>query len=156
MTVDAWVNVRTYAGSVNSYEIVSKLNGPAGATLYSYTFSIDPKSRKAYFIVDNAGAYAVVYSAAAIPTTQWVHLAGVDDGSQLMMYVDGRFSASVAWSLGIERDPNPLVIGCTLQGLGSPTSFFNGQIDEVGLYNRALSPNEIAALYCAGAAGTLP
>ena len=156
MTVEAWVKVRTYAGSVNSYEIVSKLNGPAAPKAYSYTFSIDPATQRAYFVEDSLVTAATVYSSTPIPTNQWVHLAGVDDGSHVMMYVNGQLSGTQPSTAGIAPDPNPLVIGCTLQGLGWPTSFFNGQIDEVSLYKRALSSNEIASIYHAGSAGKLP
>jgi len=158
MTVEAWVNVRTFAGYVNSYEIVSKLNGPAAPKAYSYTFAIDPATQRAYFIEDSLVTAATVFSSAStpIPTNQWVHLAGVDDGSNIMMYVDGQLSGTQPATAGIAPDPNPLVIGCTLQGLGWPTSFFNGQIDEVSLYKRALSSNEIASIYHAGSAGKLP
>ncbi|HWY32380.1 MAG TPA: LamG domain-containing protein, partial [Candidatus Acidoferrum sp.] len=152
MTVEAWVKVRTYAGSSGEYEIVSKLNGPANPAAYAYTFAINTGLQKAYFVVDGLTTSVAVYSATTIPLNQWVHLAGVDDGTKVTMYVDGQFSASLPWTLGIAPDPNPLVIGCSIAGT-SPTSFFNGQIDEASLYKRALSSNEIASIYNAGPAG---
>ena len=155
MTVEAWVNVRTYAGAVNEYEIVSKAGGvstlPGG-----YTFSVaasGPNNQEAYFIENSATSFGRVYSAAILPTNQWVHLAGVDDGSQLEIYVNGVLSGTAPSTPAIAVNPNPLVIGCTLQAGGVATSWFNGQIDEVSLYKRALSSNEIAYIYNAGAAG---
>jgi len=151
MTVEAWVNLRTFSG-VNSREIVSKIGGP-NSDPGSYTFSIDPLSQKAYFIVSDGSSYAVVYSSSTILTNQWTHLAGTYDGSMVKIYVNGQFAGSTPWTQGIfAENHNPLVIGCTLQN-PNPTSFFNGLIDELSLYNRALSTNEIAAIYAAGSTG---
>ena len=41
-------------------------------------------------------------------------------------------------------------------GGGSPQRFFRGQVDELALYNRALTTNEIAAIYAAGASKIAP
>ncbi|MGA2867684.1 MAG: LamG-like jellyroll fold domain-containing protein [Verrucomicrobiota bacterium] len=159
MTVEAWVKVRSYTAPANDFEIVSKFGGPTPVNeAAAYTFSIDPVLQEAYFIVDYPGTplgFTTVYgSTTKIPINQWTHLVGTYDGSMLRIYVNGQFSGSATpVTQGINPGNNPLVIGCTLQDNSSPTSFFNGQIDEVSLYNRALSSNEIAAVYNAGASG---
>ena len=153
MTVEAWVNLKTFMGA-NAREIVSKFGGPY-FNQASYTFSIDPATQEAYFIVIAyaGGTSTTVYSSTTIPPNQWVHLAGTYDGSTVNIYVNGQLSGTTPWTQGIFPGDNPLVIGCTLQDGSVPTSFFNGQIDEVSLYNRALSSNEIAAIYLAGSEG---
>jgi len=147
MTVEAWVNLKTFRGA-NGREIVSKFGGPY-LNQASYTFSIDPATRKAYFIVNAyaGGTSTTVYSSTTIPTNQWVHLAGTYDGSTVKIYVNGQLSGEAPWTQGIFSGNNPLVIGCTLQNYSVPTSFFNGLIDEVGLFNRALSASEIQTIY---------
>ena len=47
-----------------------------------------------------------------------------------------------------------MTIGCTFPG--TPTSLFNGKIDEVSLYKRALSDCEISAIYTSGTNGKTP
>jgi len=153
MTVEAWVNLRTFSG-FNSREICSKF-GSSGA-LDCYTLAIDPPTKKAYFVLnssDNTGGEQL-FSSVTIPTNTWTHIAGTYDGSVMRIYVNGQLSNSTNWTRGIHVANSDLTIGCTMQF--SPTSYFNGQIDEVSLYNRALSDCEIQSIYLVGTQGKCP
>ncbi len=55
----------------------------------------------------------------------------------------------------IDNNVRPSIGALSRGGVGSPTAFFNGLVDEVKLYNRALTAAEIKAIYDAGSAGTL-
>lgn len=150
MTVEAWINPRMWGGTPR--EILSKWGGAFDQR--SYTFSIDP-SGLAYFAVCYDGfSGATVFSSSLIPSNQWTHLVGTYDGSNLRMFVNGIPQNSVPWTLGIFPGTVPIAIGATLGATtGAATSFFNGLIDEVTLYKRALSSNEVASIYAAGASG---
>lgn len=85
----------------------------------------------------------------------WHHFAGVFDpaGGQVRAYIDGSPAGSVSIpGLPVANNVRPLRFGHASGG-GTPTRFFRGSLDEVTLYDRALSPTEIGALYAAGAAG---
>jgi len=89
-----------------------------------------------------------------VPLGQWTHLIGVFTGSQLTQYLNGQEVGRVlASSLHIvDKD---LSIGAWYSWYsppGSYTRFFKGDIDEVRIYNRALSTNEIQQLYLLGMA----
>ena len=71
-----------------------------------------------------------------IPTGTWTHIAGTYDGANLRLYVNGVLVKTQARTGTIFSSPNPLYIG----GKGSQ---FSGLIDEVRVYNRALSAAEI-------------
>jgi prepilin-type N-terminal cleavage/methylation domain-containing protein len=62
------------------------------------------------------------------------------DGSYLKAYLDGVMVSSVTQTISMKVDTNPVRIG-------GGNVYFNGTIDEVRLYNRALSDTEIKALY---------
>ena len=64
------------------------------------------------------------------------------------MYLNGVLENQVAWAEGIFPGTAPLVIGANYFD-----SVFNGLIDEISLYNRALSGTEIQQIYDAGSAG---
>ena len=85
---------------------------------------------------------------AAVPLNQWVHLAIVWNGSVYSHFVNGVIVQSSAYSGGIGPNSDPLRIGTS--GGFAP---FAGLIDEVGIYHRALTTNEIAAIYAAGSVG---
>jgi hypothetical protein len=65
---------------------------------------------------------------------RWVHLAGVYDGSEVRLYVDGELVASSpAPGPARRRNGHPLYVGADPDRSGRPMSFFDGQIDEVRL-----------------------
>ncbi len=97
-------------------------------------------------------------------SSRWIHMAGTYDGNLMRLYVDGVEIGSrslagqvqVATCLNWEPDgggpcvtDNPVTIGGEENGPQSRVvdGEFNGRIDEVRLYNRALSPAEIVAIY---------
>ena len=82
---------------------------------------------------------------------QWYNIVGVYDKADSIakIYVDGlevnsKTPSGTLTYAGVDN----LGIGARLQGEGTPPfEYFNGQIDEVRIYNRALSADEIQQLY---------
>jgi alpha-tubulin suppressor-like RCC1 family protein len=88
----------------------------------------------------------------------WVHVAAIFDGSAgtLSLYTNGVLAAQKATTIvpigNLIPEDSPGV------GIGNVNDGFNnfpflGDIDEIALYNRALSAGEVAAIYAAGGAG---
>ncbi len=76
----------------------------------------------------------------------WHHVAGAYDGTEYKLYIDGRTNVSVA-SAGILKGAATAYYG-TIGALfkrseGAPKQFFNGLIDDVRVYDRVLSEEEI-------------
>ena len=76
----------------------------------------------------------------------WSHIAGVDNGTTASLYLNGNLIGAESSGLGILS--GDLFIG-TRDGT---QEFLSGLIDEVGLYDRALSQTEIQAIFDAGSA----
>jgi Concanavalin A-like lectin/glucanases superfamily/Putative Ig domain len=89
---------------------------------------------------------------AAIPLNQWSHLAATFDGATKVLYVNGIQVASQGGLGALLYAPVPVGIGATWQN-NVPTDLFTGYIDEVSLYDRALTPAEISGIATAGPAG---
>lgn len=84
----------------------------------------------------------------AIPLNEWTHLAISFDGTTKRLYVNG---AEVASSGGLgplvyDAAPVPVTIGSDFARNESGNRF-NGRIDEVAFYNRALTVDEILSTY---------
>jgi hypothetical protein len=103
------------------------------------------------------------YQSARYPTIpsagQYHHAAGtfkqVDSGHvEIRAYLDGApvSTARVTANLADALNAEPVTIGACNSSAGM-THFFRGIVDEVALYNRALSDAEIQAIYAAGDAG---
>ena len=75
---------------------------------------------------------------------KWHHLAGVYQGGTMRFYVDGRLAASgfVARIYGYST---------TLRIGGTGTRVFNGKVDDVRIYSRAMTPGEITYVFRGGA-----
>jgi hypothetical protein len=102
------------------------------------------------FTVQNPPASPVFLVRAPLTPSlnQWYHLAVVRNGNVFTIFLNGVAVGSEANSITIGNANAPLTIG-QAEGLG----YFQGKLDEVSIYNRALAPNEIAAIYNAGSAG---
>ena len=77
----------------------------------------------------------------------WTHLACTYDGKIVTLYVNGKRLKTGAQRTPCDAKGVPLEIGCCT-GLGK--RWFKGLIDEVRMYNRALSAKEIADLHKSG------
>ena len=95
------------------------------------------------------------YVASGIWDGQWHHVAGTYDGSFVRLYVDSVEVGSgtpTSITIGYRLSPdNDLIIG---QYTGTCRQYpFKGDIDEVEIFDRALSASEIQRIFNAGSAG---
>lgn len=86
------------------------------------------------------------------------HLAGTYDGQTVRIYVDGKLEGSKAYTAGIQYPTSlsPLYIGTQKYYLTHPSSAyapFQGQMDDIEVWNRALSSGEVSAIFNAASAG---
>jgi hypothetical protein len=73
----------------------------------------------------------------ADPSTEWHHVAMTYNGSELLLYADGLEVSRAPYIISISANADPVILGY----------YFNGQIDEARIYNRALSADEINTHY---------
>ncbi len=94
------------------------------------------------------GVWSGAQASPVLPVGSWVHLAVTFDGTTMSCYTNGQLQSAQSATFSF-TSPVPITMGVP-QG---SENFFNGKIDEVSLYNRALSSNEVASIYNAGSAG---
>ncbi|MEO0652010.1 MAG: LamG-like jellyroll fold domain-containing protein [Planctomycetota bacterium] len=86
------------------------------------------------FSVHLDGRYVILRpEGVALETDRWHHLAGVFDGSELRLYVDGRRVGAIAGSGQRTTNDLPLIVGGDVDGRGGATSTLEGELDEVRL-----------------------
>jgi len=86
------------------------------------------------------------YSSGAPEADRWVHLALTYDGGAVRLYVDGRLDASVTQAGGSYLGTVPARSDFRLGVDRTGARAFRGAIDELRLYERALTAEEVAAL----------
>jgi hypothetical protein len=138
--------------SVSAWVKLDSLGGFATAV------SQDGDQNSAFFLQysgeDNRFAFSFVGGRALAPTApepgRWYHLVGVRDAvnGQFKLYVDGA-PAGTATSRCGEASTGHTVIGRAKYN-GSPVDYWRGAIDQVHVYDRALTDAEVSALYASG------
>lgn len=142
-SMDAWVMFNQLpSGAGHTMEIIGK-----GGFCRDFDLQADTDNRFRFYI--QCGGRAE--STTVIETGVWYHVAGTWDQTGLRIYVNGQLeNTNPVQNLTREQSGQPLQIGN--QPYFGPR-LFNGLIDEVELFNRALSPAEIQAIVDAGSAG---
>jgi predicted outer membrane repeat protein len=92
----------------------------------------------------NVNGWADHLSACTISIDTWYHVVGTYDGAEWRLYVDGSLDNSGSLPGSISTQSGSLFIGYENSW---QQECFNGVIDDVRIYNRALSPEEIRHLY---------
>ncbi|MHC4537370.1 MAG: LamG domain-containing protein, partial [Planctomycetota bacterium] len=134
ITLSAWVNTND-AGNGQHNPYVSKGD-------QTYAIKHASSNTIEFFIYDSGWSTANV-SVDSSFNGEWHHVAGTYDGSELKTYVDGVLGATVAHQGSIDVQTHNLTIAMNSQ---ETDRFYDGVIDEVNIYNRALSQAEIRFL----------
>ena len=113
-----------------------------------------------YLDTGQVGIYANVsqinaLSPASVPLNAWTHVAGTyKAGEPAKLYVNGALVAeSASPGVTLSNDSGAFVGIGSLQSAAGDDFDFNGELDEPGVYTRALAPFEILSIYNAGTAG---
>lgn len=141
MTITAWVKV-TSDGS-----IASRVRYDDG-TWATDAYTLEVISGKIYFNITDGNLDASITTDRNIADNSWHFVAAVFDQNKLKVTIDDFPSVEQAGPTNILSDTSlPLYIGASSQTGGGIEKFINGTIDEVRLYNRALSESEVAEIY---------
>jgi PKD repeat protein len=135
MTLEAWVYPTTLNGSWMNL-IFKPVGDPANAApAYVLQGSSSSQAPSVYI----SPASANLTAPTALTLNKWSHIATTYDGTTLRLYVDGALVNSMAQTGTMTTSSDPLTIG----GNAFSGQNWAGLIDEVRIYNRALSSTEI-------------
>jgi hypothetical protein len=142
-TIVAWINyLRTSGVGNNAVSVVTK--GIDAATTMDWGLGISPGQKLRPYA--QIGADWIYFDCDTILNTGvWYHVAMVYNGTNIQGYVNGTLDGSKTVSGVLQATDYPLRIG-TYASVLAP-GFFPGEIDELAIYNRALSASEIQTIY---------
>ncbi len=157
MTLSVWLKMTDHSGLATPI-VVKRTSGTASTTSYSLTLST---ARRLTAAIGTRSITASGINQLAVG--EWYHVVMVFDGSDptqnLKVYLNGMpeiFGHAIDTTTIARRDTTPLRIGDYTTVPVANTSSFQGLIDEVRLYNRALNQEEITDLYRAAPANVGP
>ncbi|MBD3252982.1 hypothetical protein GF386_04575 [Candidatus Pacearchaeota archaeon] len=150
MTLAVWIKVNADEGEG---QFISKPWNTWGDYNYYIRFLSDSRIR---IRIDGLESYNLETDN-SISKQEWHHIAGtVDSSKQVKIYIDGikvkEGTHSITdWNPSDGDDNRPLTIGTRFPygdgWAGDTVKSFNGTIDEVMIFNKALTPAEVKAIY---------
>jgi hypothetical protein len=133
ITVGCWVNFRSippdYAAIVTKGDNAWRLSMLTGQP--KFHTSVNDWNR------------IVLDGSTTVNANEWHYVTTVYNGKELCFYVDGKVDTCKPWTGGIGQNDFDVLVGENAEQKGR---FFDGLIDDVRIYNYALSANEVAAL----------
>jgi hypothetical protein len=120
------------------------------ATVFSRPFMADTAITNTFELtIFNSSVFVlssgVAQASTQVPVGPWHHVAGVFDGTSLALYVDGAFITVAPAASTVMAGDDDVLIGCDVDR-ATAYAFLIGDIDDVRLYRRALSQDDVAAL----------
>ncbi len=146
ITMCAWINPSSFNDPNNRHIIRKK--APSGR---QYFLVIQATTHKIWANLSIDGAFKDAYSQSAVPLQEWTFVAATYDGAVIQVYLNGVPNGTPVPATGdIDPSTYDLLIGRYNAPPGSDPNTFHGIIDEVRVYDRALSQEEIQVLYSLG------
>jgi len=136
MTISAWVRPTTLVAGAWRNVIIKERSGGEVYNLYANS---DTNAPIVYIVRSSSSTPVEAHGSAQMPVSTWTYLSSTYDGTTLRLYVNGTQVGSRAASGSLLTSTGALRIG----GNSIWGEYFEGQIDEVRVYNRALTATEI-------------
>jgi hypothetical protein len=152
-TLSAWINPSSPQLDPAQGAIISKIGGGGGNN--GYQFGLTGLNGVLYCQFNASGEQWPTNSLAVnlpnpIAVGQWSHVACTYDNADLQIYVNGLLAGSMF--VGLKNVVNSTST-LRISGDDNSNGFFHGLIDEVQIYNRALSQAEVQSVFAADSAG---
>lgn len=133
-TLEAWIRP-----TVHGRAILSKWNG-SGKSAYRLALAADGK-----LTLENGAGAAALSGKQIVAKNAWTHVAATFDGANATLLVNGQIDGSAALAFPAPTDGSTKVLlGATYQS-GKLAGYFGGQLDEVRIWDRARSAEEVVA-----------
>ena len=145
-TISSWINyddIPPFAGIVHKGD-------EANFSDEAYSLQFWTGDDLAIILHPDSGPYQILTTPFDFQPGEWYHVAATWDSNGMNLYVNGQLSTSNDTAVEVRNSDGDLQIGSQL-----PTYYndpwrnlpYDGQLDEVNIYDRALTPEEISAYY---------
>jgi hypothetical protein len=144
ITLAAWLKLETLPTGVNGKIIVKLVDGGNVNPWEIYTLDILNTGSPRFILSSGDTSGRAQVQGSSITVGSWQHLAGTYDGTSLRLFLNGELANITIAEISLGQSSAPLHIGAFLPDYWSN---IEGYIDDVRIYNRAMTSGEIAQLY---------
>jgi len=147
---DFSLSIRVKTTSVGGHVIMQQRNGGYNGEYIlnmgsSHNTPMNPG--QVYFMVYNGGFQWEIWSSKIVNDGDWHHIAVVREGETGTIYIDGEADGTATGDIKDLDNAISAAIGADIRDNGK---YFEGEIDDVLIYNRVLTENEIQQLATSG------
>lgn len=143
-SVSAWVKIPATHAAV---AVVIQQRGPSDASTNGYNgqyqLRVNADGKPSFWVYGNSANQFDFAASTSIHDNQWHHLLAVRDGAEGRLYIDGALAGSATGTIRSLVSNISVNLGCDSR---DNNRFLSGSLDEVRIYNRALSGDEIQSL----------
>ena len=148
-SISAWVNIESFSAVYPT--VASVWNDGSNNRAWSLAFV----GNQPYFYISQLGTNATlsnITSGATLSTGTWHHLVGTFNGStgNLRIYVNNTQYTNASGRTGIFNSSADFRIGHAVTFASRSDGYFDGLIDEVGIWTKELTASEVSDLYNSG------
>jgi len=136
LTMSFWSNFE------NTSSVRYIFRGNLGQDSFQSSFEFTYRTSDGMKMIIGNGSGLAAASTTNISTNTDEHVAGTYDGSTIKVYINGTLEASTSTSITPEQDGDRLLIGT-----GENARYVDGRMDDVRIYNTALSGTQINQIY---------
>lgn len=127
------VSKREQSGWGASFQLALEQSSPVNGIWGTYT-------------INGQNGWVSYNSNSILTTSNWIHAVYCQDNNFAKLFINGSLVANTPVSGGLSVNDLPMWIGAR-PNAGSLSHFFHGSLDDIGIWNRALTEQEILALY---------
>lgn len=140
-SLSCWVNLSTWG---TSYDSLVNLSTGTGWNDTRLAFVRNNTANRIGFCIANGSTFNITVMTSDLPLNTWTHLTGTFDGSTIKIYVNGVLNNSTTTTF------NSIVYSNAVLNIGSWSNSnnypINGKLNDVRVYNHALSAKEVKEL----------
>ena len=151
MTLAAWIYPASLPIHGSDYKNIFNKRPDAGGYHFELLHGGAGYERIGFFVDDGTNFDYLDASTSDIALNIWTHVAATLENNVMKIYINGTEVSSKTTTVTPSTNNLPLLIGTAQQ----KNAYFKGKIDDVRIYNRALSVTEIEALYNQSAPGII-
>lgn len=155
-TIETWVKFdslfsQTTGAAAGVQFLAHKQNTRPNNWFSAYALLKNSSHRIGFDLISSNQTEVFLSSSSVVQTGVWYHVVGVRGSNSAQLYINGTLAQQASINFASDYGNYPLYLGTS--GHPAYDGRLKGQLDEVTLYQRALSASEITALYAAGTEG---
>jgi len=148
LSIELWMRYHTntgtgpFGGPGNANTIIAKQTG----SHRNRNFVVSLVNETIMFGFADGDSQVCWIGSSILLSNMWYHVVATRDGSSANLYINGSLVNSTSYSFTPTTNVNPLLIGYGYM-TNYPERYFDGAIDEIRIYNRALNSSEVEVHY---------